>query len=288
MPVYRRPPDIRPSRPSVTILSSPATVQASLAILDVALFPATPAAGATVAARTAVADPIRFIAGAGVPTIVSATLAVVAPFGRSATTIITPPVVVTATLAVISPAGILATPKAGATLAATLAVLDPVRFSALAFLAPTLTPLPDASFTVPLDLTRWTIDRDATAYTVPLDLTRVVLDLDLSRYTVPLDSTAYLVSSFMAVATHVKDPQAIRDYQLDWSTYLNGADTISSASWSVSPSGPTIVSSSNTTTTTKARVSGGTAGAEYTLTCHVVLASGQEDDRSITIQVADQ
>jgi len=153
---------------------------------------------------------------------------------------------------------------------------------------PTLAPLPDASFLVPLDRARWLVERDTPAYTVPLDRARWLVERDTPAYTVPLDRTVFLVSTPMAVATHVKDPLAIRDYLLDWSTYLAGADTISSASWSVSPSGPTIATSSNTTTTTTARVSGGTAGTEYTLTCHVVLASGQEDERSITIQVQDQ
>ena len=180
-----------------------------------------------------------------------------------------------------------------------LAVLVPARAGLAAQLVwprpprvaappPTLVPLPDASFLVPLDRARWFVDRDATAYAVPLDRARWLVDRDATAYAVPLDRTVFLVSTPMAVATHVKDPLAIRDYQLDWSTYLAGADTISSASWSVSPSGPTIVTSSNTTTTTTARVSGGTAGTEYTLTCHVVLASGQEDDRSITIQIQDQ
>lgn len=86
----------------------------------------------------------------------------------------------------------------------------------------------------------------------------------------------------MAVATHVKDPNAKLDYALDWTAYLAGADTIASAAWTV-PAGLTKVSEANTTTTTTVRISGGTAGTEYTVTCHIVLASGQEDERSITI-----
>ena len=90
----------------------------------------------------------------------------------------------------------------------------------------------------------------------------------------------------MAIALYVKDPNAKLDYTLDWSTYLGGSDTISSAMWTVS-SGLTKVSESNTTTTTSVRISGGTAGNEETATCHIVLASGQEDERTIAISVQE-
>lgn len=96
----------------------------------------------------------------------------------------------------------------------------------------------------------------------------------------------------MAVATHVKDPSAKLDYALNWTTYLTDpesgalADTISSATWTV-PAGLTKVSESNTTTTTTVRISGGTAGTSYEITCHIVLASGQEDERSIAIAVQE-
>jgi len=83
-----------------------------------------------------------------------------------------------------------------------------------------------------------------------------------------------------------KDPDAILDYSIDWSRYLATGVTISTSSWTV-PSGITEDSDSNTTTTTTVVLSGGTADTDYSLTNHVVLSDGNEDDRSITIAVRE-
>lgn len=77
------------------------------------------------------------------------------------------------------------------------------------------------------------------------------------------------------------DPQAVLDYTLDWSTWL-GDDTIATATWSV-PSGVTLASSSATTTTATAWISGGTVGEAYIATCHVTTVGGRQDDRSIRL-----
>lgn len=90
----------------------------------------------------------------------------------------------------------------------------------------------------------------------------------------------------MAVATYSKDPSAKLDYTLDWSTYLGGADTIASATWTLS-AGLTKVAESNTTTSATVRISGGTAGGTETASCHVIFSSGQEDERSIEIALQD-
>ena len=83
-----------------------------------------------------------------------------------------------------------------------------------------------------------------------------------------------------------KDPDAILDYSIDWSRYLATGVTISTSSWTV-PSGIIDLSDSNTTTTTTVVLSGGTADTDYSLTNHVVLSDGNEDDRSITIAVRE-
>jgi len=80
-----------------------------------------------------------------------------------------------------------------------------------------------------------------------------------------------------------KDPQAILDYAIDWTSWLS-SDTISTSTWTV-PSGITKVSDSTTTTTTTIWLSGGTADTDYELINHIVTAGGREDDRTITIRV---
>ena len=90
----------------------------------------------------------------------------------------------------------------------------------------------------------------------------------------------------MALAIYTKDPAAILDYQVDWSDWLVG-DTIATSTWS-GPVGITQVDDSNTSVTTTIRLSGGTHGIDYEWVNHIVTASGQEDERSIVIQVRQQ
>lgn len=87
----------------------------------------------------------------------------------------------------------------------------------------------------------------------------------------------------MAIASFVKDPAAKLDYEIDWSDWLIG-DTIATSTWTV-PAGITNVTSSNTAVTATIRLSGGTHGQNYEVLNHIVTASGQEDERSIVIEV---
>ena len=83
-----------------------------------------------------------------------------------------------------------------------------------------------------------------------------------------------------------KDPDAVLDYQIDWSDWLDD-DTISSSAWTV-PAGITKDSDSNTTTATTIWISGGTAGAGYNIINRIVTAGGRTDDRTIRIIVAER
>lgn len=83
--------------------------------------------------------------------------------------------------------------------------------------------------------------------------------------------------------TFVKDPNAVLDYLIDWSAWL-GADTIATCTWTV-PTGITKDSDSHTTTTTTVWLSGGTAGAQYTVANRITTAGGRTEDRSLSILV---
>jgi len=87
----------------------------------------------------------------------------------------------------------------------------------------------------------------------------------------------------MAIASFIKDPAAILDYEMDWSDWLIG-DTIATSTWTV-PAGLTQVTSSSSAVVATIRLSGGTHGVDYEILNHIVTASGQEDERSILIQV---
>ncbi len=83
-----------------------------------------------------------------------------------------------------------------------------------------------------------------------------------------------------------KDPQAILDYVIDWSDWLDG-DTITASTWTA-PTGITVDSDSHTTTATTVWLSGGTLGETYSLVNHITTAAGREDDRTIKIKVVSK
>ena len=88
-------------------------------------------------------------------------------------------------------------------------------------------------------------------------------------------------------STFWKDPDAVLDYSVDWSSWLTGSETITASSWTV-PDGITKDSDSHSDDATVIWVSGGTAGTQYSLTNHITTSGGREDDRTITIKVAER
>ena len=92
----------------------------------------------------------------------------------------------------------------------------------------------------------------------------------------------------MALVTFLKDPDALLDYTIDWTTWLDG-DTIDTSNWTL-PSGITEDSSGMDGTSSKATVwlSGGDAGTVYTVVNTIVTAAGRTDERSLDIKVAER
>ena len=84
----------------------------------------------------------------------------------------------------------------------------------------------------------------------------------------------------------VKDPDAVLDYEWDWSAWL-GTDTIASHTVTAS-AGLTVDSTEATDTAVTVWLSGGTVGQTYSVTCHVVTAAGREDDRTVTVTVMER
>lgn len=88
-------------------------------------------------------------------------------------------------------------------------------------------------------------------------------------------------------SSYIKDPDAIKDYKLDWTLWLDG-DTISDSEWAVTGGDIEIDSDESTTVQTVAWVSGGTAGTRGQITNHITTAGGREDDWSIVFTIMDQ
>jgi len=91
----------------------------------------------------------------------------------------------------------------------------------------------------------------------------------------------------MALANFEKDPSAVLDFTLDWSSWLASGETISTSTWTV-PTGLTKDSSSNTATATTVWLSGGTAGQFYPYVNRIVTSQARTDERTIVVGVRDR
>jgi len=85
----------------------------------------------------------------------------------------------------------------------------------------------------------------------------------------------------------LKAPTASLDYTYNWDDgYLDTGETIVTSTWTVSPTGMTIDSESETATTATVKLSGGTHGVLYkvvnTITTNV---SSRGDTRTLLIRV---
>jgi len=85
-----------------------------------------------------------------------------------------------------------------------------------------------------------------------------------------------------------KDPQAVLDYAIDWTKWLDEVgDSIETSTWIV-PTGLTKVTETNTSKLATVWLSGGTVGENYTVTNRITTVGGRADDRSITIRVRER
>ena len=85
-----------------------------------------------------------------------------------------------------------------------------------------------------------------------------------------------------------KDPDAARLYTWDFEDWLSAGESISSYSFPDFPTGLTQVSDSNDADSVTVKISGGTAGESYDITCRIITDAGQTDDRTLTLPVAEQ
>lgn len=80
--------------------------------------------------------------------------------------------------------------------------------------------------------------------------------------------------------TFTKDPNAILDYTVDWTRWLNG-DAIATSEWTI-PDGLTKVTDSRTSKTATVWLSSGGAGQSYTITNRITTTGGRTEDRSFS------
>lgn len=82
-----------------------------------------------------------------------------------------------------------------------------------------------------------------------------------------------------------KDPNDVLDYTIDWTALLVGGETISTANWSVTPSGLTIGTTAISSPNTSAWLSSGSAGTQYAVTCRITTSASRTYERTVLISV---
>lgn len=88
------------------------------------------------------------------------------------------------------------------------------------------------------------------------------------------------------IQNFIKDPSARKDYEFDWTDWLNG-DTISVSAWTV-PSGLANYSDTHDSTSTTIWLAGGIAGTDYLVVNQITTTGGRIDQRTLKIQVREQ
>lgn len=89
------------------------------------------------------------------------------------------------------------------------------------------------------------------------------------------------------MASYIKDPNALLDYKLNWSLWLDGQDTISNSNWIV-PTGLTLEANVFDNTTATAWLSGGELNKTYKVVNRINTQAGRVEDRTITIRIRDR
>ena len=87
--------------------------------------------------------------------------------------------------------------------------------------------------------------------------------------------------------SYIKDPQASLDYSFDWTDWLGTGEIISSSTWTV-PAGLSKGAEVTTSTVSTCRISGGSAGTNYTVTCQITTNTGEIDQRSLQLVVQER
>jgi hypothetical protein len=93
----------------------------------------------------------------------------------------------------------------------------------------------------------------------------------------------------MTIETYIKDVQAVLDYTIDWTEWLNNGEHIHSVVWTVS-TGINNVSTSNTNFAATIWLSGGIAHSSYNVGCRITTNTtpARVDERTFTINVQER
>lgn len=91
----------------------------------------------------------------------------------------------------------------------------------------------------------------------------------------------------MPLTTIPKDPSAVLDYSLDWSSWLASGESLTCSYWTAD-SGITATTTTTTTSISTVWLSGGTAGTSYNLKNTIGTSNSRIDERTIVIKVLNR
>lgn len=87
--------------------------------------------------------------------------------------------------------------------------------------------------------------------------------------------------------TFIKDPDAVKDYEIDWTAWLDG-DTIATSLWLTDAPSVGIGTKTASDTTTTVWISGGILGTTVEVTNRITTAGGRTEDRTLTFTILEQ
>lgn len=80
-----------------------------------------------------------------------------------------------------------------------------------------------------------------------------------------------------------KVPADVVDFTIDWSEHLRAGVTVASATWSAP--GLTLSNEGTTPSTATRRITGGTSGVDYPVTCTMTKSNGEVIARTFVVSV---
>jgi len=89
------------------------------------------------------------------------------------------------------------------------------------------------------------------------------------------------------VSTYLHDPDAVLDYQVDWSAWLADAETITSYTITVTGT-VTVDSDTNDDTSVTVWLSGAADDGRPTVACRITTNQGRTDERTFDLAVRDR
>jgi hypothetical protein len=94
-------------------------------------------------------------------------------------------------------------------------------------------------------------------------------------------------SPLTALVWPFKDPDAVLDYPVNWSEWLQG-DTLASVTWTIEKGSVVQDKSEFTDTIATIWLSGGIVGEQCQVVCHIVTAAGREEDQTCKLAIKER